>query len=391
MSSAAATASDPIDAARALVPRLRALSPRIERERRLPLDVVAELAATGLFALCIPRSLQGEEASPITLIRVIEELAVGDAAAAWCVMIGATSGLVAGWLDKTAAHEIFARAPEAVAGGVFAPAGRAVAVSGGYRVTGRWAFASGCQHCAWLMGGCAVEDNGVSRSRERGIPDSRMMIFPAAEAHVHDTWRVVGLCGTGSHDIEVHDLFVPEERSVSLLSDRPRETGPLYHFPVFGLLAIGVSAVALGLARAAIDEFALLAASKRPTGSARILAERPAVQVDVARAEVGISAARSYLLEIVEAAYECARQRAEVPLALRARIRLAATHATLNAAKAVDQMYQAAGSTAIYDMSPLQRYFRDVHVVTQHMAVAPATLELAGRILLGLDTDTSML
>lgn len=389
MSSAAATASDPIVAARALVPRLRALSPRIERERRLPLDVVAELAATGLFALCVPRSLQGEEASPITLIRVIEELAVGDAAAAWCVMIGATSGLVAGWLDKTAAHEIFARAPEAVAGGVFAPAGRAVAVSGGYRVTGRWAFASGCQHCAWLMGGCAVEDNGVSR--ERGIPDSRMMIFPAAEAHVHDTWRVVGLCGTGSHDIEVHDLFVPEQRSVSLLSDRPRETGPLYHFPVFGLLAIGVSAVALGLARAAIDEFALLAASKRPTGSARNLAERPAVQADVARAEVGISAARSYLLEIVEAAYECARQRAEVPLVLRARIRLAATHATLSAAKAVDQMYQAAGSTAIYDVSPLQRYFRDVHVVTQHMAVAPATLELAGRILLGLDTDTSML
>ncbi|HME72696.1 MAG TPA: acyl-CoA dehydrogenase family protein [Myxococcota bacterium] len=391
MSSVAAIASDPIDAARALTPRLRALSPQIERERRLPLDVVAELAATGLFALCVPRSLHGEEAHPTTLIRVIEELAVGDAAAAWCVMIGATSGLVAGWLDKTAAREIFARAPEAVVGGVFAPAGRAVVVPGGYRVTGRWAFASGCQHCAWLMGGCAVEEDGVSRSFERGVPDSRMMIFPAAEAHVHDTWRVVGLCGTGSHDIEVRDLFVPKERSVSLLTDRPRETGPLYHFPVFGVLAIGVCAVALGLARAAIDEFAQLAASKRPTGSARMLAERPAVQADIARAEAGVSAARSYLLEIVDGAYECARQRAEVPLALRARVRLAATHATLSAAKAVHQMYQAAGSTSIYDMSPLQRHFRDVHVVTQHMAVAPATLELAGRILLGLDTDASML
>jgi indole-3-acetate monooxygenase len=391
MSSAAATASDPIHAARALVPRLRTLSQRIERERRLPLDVVAELAATGLFALCVPRSLHGEEAPPTTLIRVIEELALGDAAAAWCVMIGATSGLVAGWLDKTAAHEIFARAPEAVAGGVFTPAGRAVVVPGGYRVTGRWAFASGCQHCAWLMGGCVVEDNAVSRSLKGRIPDSRMMIFPAAEAHVHDTWRVVGLCGTGSHDIEVRDLFVPKERSVSLLTDRPRETGPLYHFPVFGLLAIGVSAVALGLARAAIGEFALLAVSKQPTGSARILAERPTVQADIARAEAEVSAARSYLLEIVDGAYECARQRAEVALGLRARVRLAATHATLSAAKAVDQMYQAAGSTSIYEMSPLQRYFRDVHVVTQHMAVAPPTLELAGRVLLGLDTDVSLL
>jgi len=391
MSSAAATTSDPIAAARSLAPRLRALSQRIENERRLPLDVVAELAATGLFALCVPRSLHGEEASPTTLIRVIEELARGDAAAAWCVMIGATSGLVAGWLDQGAAHEIFARAPEAVAGGVFAPAGRAFVVPGGYRVTGRWAFASGCQHSAWLMGGCAVERNGVVRSLGRGIPDSRMMIFPAAEAHVHDTWRVVGLCGTGSHDIEVRDLFVPEERSVSLLTDRPRETGPLYRFPVFGLLAIGVCAVALGLARAAIEEFVLLAASKRPTGSARILAERGAVQADTARAEAGIGAARSYLLETVDHAYAWMHQHAELPLALRARIRLAATHATLCAAKAVDRMYQAGGSTAIYERSPLQRYFRDVHVVTQHMAVAPATLELAGRILLGLDTDVSLL
>ncbi|HBZ70828.1 MAG TPA: hydroxylase [Deltaproteobacteria bacterium] len=391
MSSAAAIAHDPVHAARALVPRLRALSPRIERERRLPLEIVAELASTGFFALCVPRSLRGEEAHPTTLIRVVEELAIGDAAAAWCVMIGATSGLVAGWLDRAAAEEIFARAPEAVAGGVFTPNGRAVVVPGGYRVTGRWAFASGCQHCAWLMGGCLVEEDGVSRPLKHRIPDSRMLIFPAAEAHVHDTWRVVGLCGTGSHDIEVQDLFVPRERSVSLLTDRPRESGPLYQFPVFGLLATGVCAVALGLARAAIDEFARLARSKRPTGSARTLAERPAVQMDIARAEARISAARSYLLETVAGAYECAREHGEVTLALRARVRLAATHATLSAAKAVHQMYQAAGSTAIYEMSPLQRYFRDVHVVTQHRAVAPATLELAGRMLLGLDTDTSML
>jgi alkylation response protein AidB-like acyl-CoA dehydrogenase len=381
---------DPVATARSLTPRLRAFSARIENERRLPLDVVAELAAAGLFALCVPRSLHGEEAPPTTLIRVIEELAKGDAAAAWCVMIGATTGLVAGYLDKTTAHEIFAHAPEAVAGGVFAPAGRAIDEAGGYRVTGRWAFASGCQHCAWLMGGCAV-DEGAARPFKHGPLASRLMIFPAAEARVHDTWKVVGLCGTGSHDIEVRELFVPRERSVSLVADPPREAGALYHFPVFGLLAAGVSAVALGLARAAIDEFTQLAAAKQPTGSTRSLAERPAAQAEIARAEASIHAARSYLLEISESVYECAGQHAEVPLHLRARVRMAATHATLSAAQAVDQMYHAGGSTSIYERSPLQRYFRDVHVVTQHMAVAPATLELAGRVLLGLDTDTSLL
>jgi alkylation response protein AidB-like acyl-CoA dehydrogenase len=390
MSQALATASDPVALAQTLIPRLRALSGRIEHERRLPLEVVAELAAMGFFALCVPRSLHGEETQPTTLIRVIEELARGDAAAAWCVMIGATSGLVAGWLEKGAAHEIFARAPEVVAGGVFAPLGRAVGAPGGYRVSGRWPLASGCHHCAWLMGGCVLEEREVAQSLGRGGPSARMMIFPAADAHVHDTWRAVGLCGTGSHDIEVHDLFVPAARSVSFFTDRPRETGPLYRFPVFGVLAIGVCAVALGLARAAIDEFAELAASKRPAGSTRLLAERPAVQADFARAEAGLGAARSHLLEVVDGAYTSAAH-GEVPVSLRAKVRLAATHATLSAAKTVDRMYQAAGSTAVYSASPLQRYFRDVHVVTQHMAVAPATLELAGRTLLGLDSDVSML
>lgn len=391
MSVVAAAAPDLLETARALVPRLRALSPQIERDRRLPLEVAAELAAAGLFALCVPRSLAGEEAHPATLVRVVEKLATGDAAAAWCVMIGATSGMVAGWLEESAAREIFARAPEVVAGGVFAPRGRAVVVPGGYRVTGRWSFASGCQHCAWLMGGCVVEQDGVPRLLPRGLPDSRMMIFPASEVRVHDTWSVTGLCGTGSHDIEVRDLFVPAARSVSLTTDRPRATGPLYAFPAFGILALGVCAVALGIARAAIDALTELATAKRPTSSARTLAERATTQQDVSRAEASLGSARAYLFETIETAWGSASRTGAVPLVERAKLRLAATHATLSAAKAVDRMYHAGGSTSIYDASPLQRHFRDVHVVTQHMAVAPVTLELTGRVLLGLETDASML
>jgi alkylation response protein AidB-like acyl-CoA dehydrogenase len=206
-----------------------------------------------------------------------------------------------------------------------------------------------------------------------------------------DTWDVAGLRGTGSHDIAVEDRFVPGARSLSLISDRPRADGPLYAFPVFGLLALGIAAAALGIARRALDELVVLARDKTPTGSRRRLAERPAIQAEVARAEATLGAARAFLLATVDAAWTRARAAGVIDVRERARLRLAATHATLASADAVDRMYSAGGGTAVYAASPLQRCFRDIHVATQHMMVAPATLELAGRILLGLEADTAML
>jgi alkylation response protein AidB-like acyl-CoA dehydrogenase len=206
-----------------------------------------------------------------------------------------------------------------------------------------------------------------------------------------DTWHVAGLRGTGSHDMTVDDVVVPAERSVSIVDDRPRADGPLYAFPVFGLLAIGIAAVALGIARAAIDELVRLARAKTPEGSRRTLAERPAVQVDVAQAEALVGAARAHLDTAIDRAWEAATQRGAIALEDRARLRLAATHATASAARATDLAYGAGGGSAIYAASPLQRCFRDVHVATQHMMVAPPTWELAGRVLLGIDTDVSQL
>ena len=218
-----------------------------------------------------------------------------------------------------------------------------------------------------------------------------MLLLPAGEVEILDTWTVAGLCGTGSHDMVVTDAFVPASRAVSLVTDPPRQPGPLYAFPLFGLLAVGIAAVALGLGRAAVDELTDLAGVKVPTGSRRRLAQRSAVQADVAQAEARLRSGRAFLLDAVGAAWTSACAGDAISLEQRALLRTAATHATREAAATVDLAYEAGGGTSVYATSPLQRHFRDVHVVTQHVMVAPATYELAGRVLLGIPTDTSML
>lgn len=381
----------PTDAARALAPQVRACADQIERDRRLPAPLVSAMARTGMFRLCVPQKLGGCEADAATIVRTIEEISQADGSAGWCAMIGATSGVLSAYLREDVAREIYGGSPDAVSGGVFAAQGKAVAVDGGYRVTGRWAFASGCEHCTWLMGGSVVLNDGVPRLLSRGIPDSRLMLFPAADAEVIDTWTVSGLRGTGSHDIAVSNLFVPEGRAVSLITDRPQQPGPLYMFPVFGLLALGIAGVALGVARRAIDELTQLAEAKTPTASRKRLAERAVIQTQVAEAEALLRSARAFLFEAIGDAWQAAVAQGEILTQQRALLRLAATHATISSAKVVDLMYNAGGGTSVYASSPLQRCFRDIHVVTQHMMVAPATYELTGRLFLGVDTDTSML
>lgn len=384
------TSDSVLDAARALVPDIRAAADEIERERRLPRHLVDRLVRAGVFRLCVPRALGGSEVHPETLVAVIETLARADGATGWCAMIGATSGITSAYLPAAEATQIYGD-PALVTGGVFAPKGTAEVVDDDYRVNGRWSFASGCEHCAWLMGGVVVVENGAPRRGANGMPETRMVLFPAADARIIDTWAVAGLRGTGSHDITVDDLLVPHERSVSLTTDRPLHPAPLYAFPVFGLLALGIAAVTLGIARAAIDELTALAQDKTPSGSRRRLADRAMIQVDVAQAEASLRAARAFLDDVIGAAWRAASSGGSIDVGQRALLRLAATHAATTAAQVVDRMYNAGGGTSVYSTSPLQRQFRDVHVATQHLMVSPATYELAGRALLGLEVDTSVL
>jgi indole-3-acetate monooxygenase len=382
--------ADPVGEAERLAPLARDAAPQAERDRRLAAELVEAIAATGLFRMLVPAEFGGGEVTPAQMVGAVEALAYGDGAAGWCLAVAATSGMLAAYLPADAARQVYGD-PGGVAGGVFAPKGRAVAESGGLRASGRWAFASGCEHCDWLMGGCIVERDGEVVKLESGAPDVRLLLFPAAEVKIVDTWDVAGLRGTGSHDFEVTDSLVPEDRAASLISDPPRAGGPLYAFPVFGLLALSIAAVGLGIGRAAIDELAELAGARKPTGSKRTLAERPAAQAQVARAEASLSAARALIDSRVEAAWTAASEAGEVSVEARAGLRAAATHAIGAAREVTNSMYELGGGAAVYDSSPLQRHMRDVHVATQHMLVAPSTWELAGRSLLGQPLDPSQL
>jgi len=362
-----------------------------ERERRLPDELVAAMTDAGVFRLVVPKAAGGLEEHPAVLVDVVEKIARGDGAAGWCAAIGATSGLLAAYLPEATAAEVYGP-PKTISGGVFAPRGRATPTEGGYRVTGRWPFASGCTHCDWLMGGCVVECDGELDKLPSGMPDVRLMLAPADEVTIHDTWDVMGLRGTGSHDIEMSDLFIPEDRSASMISDRPTATGPLYAFPQFGLLAIAIGAVGLGIARGALDDVLAMAGARKPTGSSRTMAERAAVQAELATSEASLRAARALLHEAIDDAWKSAAEHGEVPLKERASLRLAATHAATTGAEVTGSAYRLGGGTAVYEsQSALPRRFRDANVATQHMLVSPATNELAGRILLGLETDVAQL
>jgi alkylation response protein AidB-like acyl-CoA dehydrogenase len=380
----------PLTAARSVAASAAALAEQIERERALPPELLSELIDGGLMRMCLPRALGGGETQPAEMARAIEELARADAATAWCAMIASTSSLLGAYLPPQDAELIYAGG-RAVTGGVFAPRGRAERREGAYVVSGRWSFVSGVQHCDWVLGGCVVYDGEQPELLENGSPDVRLMLMPVGGVEVIDTWSVSGLRGTGSHDMTVVSQIVPAARGVSLITDSPRHPGALYCFPLFGLLAVGIASVALGIARGAIEDFVALAAGKTPAASRKTLAQRPAVQADVARAEATLRAARGLVLGEADAAWAAAQGGGAMPEEHRLGLRLAASHATGAAAEVVTAMYHAGGGSSIYDSSPLQRRLRDVHVATQHMMVAPATWELTGRLLLGLPTDTLQL
>jgi len=385
------------DSSAALLQRLTTLRPmiaarvsEIEAARHLPADLAAAMAEAGVFRMLVPGSMGGLELPVAAAMEVLEQLGAADASVGWCAMIGATSALPAAYLEPAVAREIFGR-PGTIAGGVYAPMGKAVLQGDHYRLDGRWQWASGSANCHWLMGGAMVFAGGKPRLLPGGLPDTRMLLFPAGRARLIDSWHVAGLCGTGSGEMEVADLLVPATHSVSLVGDRPREPGPLYVFPVFGLLALGIAAVMLGNAAAAIADLVSLAGGKVPQGGRKRLADRALAQIELARAEAELRAARAFYYRAIETAWARASGAGIIEPTLRAELRLAATHAVRTAAMVTRSMYDLGGGSALFLASPLQRRFRDAHAGTQHMMVAPATYELVGRVLMGVPTDTSQL
>lgn len=380
-----------VTAARALTPEIIARANEIEAGRRLPADLAHTFAKAGLFRITTPHKYDGEELHPADIVRVIEEVSRADGSAGWCVMIGAATASIASILPDRWAKEIYGTDPYVITGGAVAPTGKAIPVDGGYRVTGRWQWGSGTHNCQWICGGSLLMEGDKPRRFDSGEPEIHLMVFAASQVEILDTWNPSGLRGTGSHDFQVHEAFVPEGRSTILGVTRPHIQTPLYRFPFFGLMAVSVCAVALGIARRAIDELVALASKKVPAWTQRPLAQRPTIQVHIAEAEAALRSARAFIFDAIDAAWDIASAGQKLSIDARRDLRLAAANAVRQSVRAVDLMYEAGGGSAIHAESPLQRCFRDVHVVTQHVMVNASVYEQTGKLFAGIGPASPML
>ena len=371
--------------ARALRPTIEAHIAAMEAERRMPAALSDAVRDAGLYRMLMPQALGGDEASPQDFVAAVEAVAEVDASAGWCVMISATTAYLSAFLPEATARDLFGAA-DCVASGVFAPMGKATKEGDIYRLSGRWRWNSNGRNSTVLTAGSLIVEGGKVRTFDNGAPDHRMLIFRADSAEFVDTWHTMGLKGTGSGDFAVADLVVPAAHSVSLFTDRPEVAAPLYAFPAFGLLALGIAATASGNARAAMADLAALATEKTPQASKRTLAERATIQADFAIADARLRSARAFLVDAIGAAEQAAAEGA-IPLPDKARLRLAATHMTRTAAEVCRAMHDMAGGSAVFLDSPLQRRLRDAETMTAHLMVAPPTYEVAGRAAFGLAVD----
>jgi alkylation response protein AidB-like acyl-CoA dehydrogenase len=377
--------ADLIAAAEALVPLIRAHRDEAEQIRHLPTRVADAMREAGLLQFYLPRSMGGLEESPLNFFRAIEIMSRADGSAGWCAMLAGNLSAFLGWLPAEVGRAMVGTPADFRAAGSVRPEGRAAPVDGGYRVTGRWDFASGVHHANWLMCSCVVMDGDAPRLSPSGFPQTRTLWVPAASARIEDTWSVMGLRGTGSHDFVVEDVFVPATHSFSP-AEPSCEPGPLYHPRMTSVvLWTGTVANALGIARGAIDAFVELAARTGTTmGRTVMLRDRPYIQARLGEAEAIVSAARAYVLAAVGEAWAAVCRGAADPGRQIAQARLAIVHGMHEAVRAVDLIFHAAGSNAVYTKNPLERHFRDVHVAVQHAAGLPGQYESAGKVMLGL-------
>jgi indole-3-acetate monooxygenase len=363
--------------AREIAELARGMADDIDSARRLPTELVEALRDSGLLRAGAPVEVGALELPAATALRCAEEVARGDASAGWCVSIGITSTLLVAYLPPVSRDELFGNG-RGLAAGVWAPQGKARRVPGGVVVSGRWAFCSGITHADVLFAGCVLEDRPT------------VVALPTEQLRILDTWHTLGLRGTGSHDTVAEEVFVPDNRVLSIF-DGPVIDRPLYRFPPFGFFAACITAAAMGNARAAIDNFVELASTKKGVAASRTLAERSTIQVAFATAESALEAARAGYYQAIEAAWQASQDGRAVPLEARTRIRLAATHGARVSADVVRTMYDLAGGSAIYDGAPLQRRLRDAFTATAHFQVNEASRELPGRILLGQTAEAAML
>jgi alkylation response protein AidB-like acyl-CoA dehydrogenase len=384
-----------LDVVQGLEHLIRAHADEAERNRRLSPVVVMALAEAGIFRMYTPRMLGGFEIEPLTFYRVVEAIARLDGSTGWCVFIAACNALLGAFLADEAAEDVFGTDPLSITAGVVHPYGQAVVDTGGYRVTGRWPYASGCQHSTWIFCGCEVFDGDQRRLTGDGEPEVRLCFVPIRQISILETWDVSGLAGTGSHDVVIDGVFVPAAYTCAfkpgMMPQGPRYQSPVYRYVLYASFALPIGAVALGIAQGALDACLELAQSKRPNVGTEMLRDRSLFQVRIAEAVALVRSARAWLHMTVEHTWQSHLAHGQVSFAERADLLLAAANATRSAAAAVDILYTAAGASANFRRSPLQRALRDIHAATQHVGTAAPQFQSAGRMILGLPPLQSLI
>ena len=379
--------NDIVAAARALAPLIHEHRSAMEAERRLPLPLLQALRELGAFRLAIPRVYGGLELDPVTQVEVVEELSRLDGSVGWCAMISSAGSFASAFLSPAVAQRLCSSRDFSLAGQVV-PVGRADVVEGGYRVSGRYRFGSGCQHASMIVAGCVVFKEGKPHELAPGRPETRVMVVPPAQCKILDTWHTTGLLGTGSHDFEVADVFVPFEESWSF-AERPQCSGTLYRFPPLFLLTH--AGVPLGIARSAIDAVIALASDKplmpdpHNLIKPRMLRDESRVQEAVAEAEGMLAAARGFAYTALSDIWETLNRGERATPRQRALYRIMLINTHQIAKDVVSSMYDLAATSAIYRSHPLDRIMRDILTANQHGVVHPKMYRPAGRLLLGLD------
>jgi alkylation response protein AidB-like acyl-CoA dehydrogenase len=378
-----------VSRAEALRPVVEAASNEIETQRRLPDALLDKLHEARLFRLLMPRSSNGIETDPVTFFHVIETIARADASTAWCLSQAGGCSMSAAYLDLPVAQEIFGKDPRAVLAWGPGPRVKAVECEGGYRVTGVWAFASGGRHATWLGAHCPIfRADGSPRLDANGRQVERTMLVPAREVEWTDIWNVVGLRGTASDQFALSDHFVRADHSMTRDFEKEcREPGPLYRMSAMTCYELGFSGVALGIARACLDNFVDVAKTKIPRGKASPIRDNAVVQTNLAQAEVGIRSARAFLLQSVAGIWRRVSAGDKLTMDQRVTIRMASTNAIHRSREAVDFAYNAAGATAIFESHPLERRFRDIHTVTQQLQGRLSHFETVGAWMMDADAD----
>lgn len=385
LSTADAPPIDWVARTRALRPLIEAAASRTETRRELADEVVEALHEAGLFRMLIPRELGGAQLDLPTYLRVIEALGEMDANVAWCIGQGSGCSVTSAYLPPGAARAMFGDDPRAVLAWGAGPSGQAIAVPGGWCITGHWSFASGSRHANWLGGMCPlVEQDGTRRREADGAPAMRTFVFPKDQANVVDDWHVIGLRGTGSDSYSVTDLFVPDEYSFQRTVPAPHP-GALYKLPLNFVYPPTFGAVALGIARGVMDSFVALARGKTPRGG-QAMRDNAAIQSLLGQAEARLRAARMYLLQSAAEIWHDLEAEGPRTDAHEMTLRMISTYAIQEAVAVVDILYHEAGASAILQSNPFERRFRDVHAVAQQIQGRRANFELVGQRLLGVPT-----